>query len=65
MGSATVQGQLWGALARDWTAYGEQLGLPLHGAALDAAHVTAGTRVLDAAAVRVFWRYWPASEVRR
>jgi SAM-dependent methyltransferase len=48
MGSATVQGQLWGALARDWAAYGEQLGLPLQGAALDAAHVTAGTRLLDA-----------------
>jgi SAM-dependent methyltransferase len=48
MGSATVQGQLWGALARDWAAYGEQIGLPLQGAALDAAHVTAGTRLLDA-----------------
>ena len=24
MGSATVQGQLWGALATDWAAYGEQ-----------------------------------------
>jgi SAM-dependent methyltransferase len=48
MGTATVQGQLWGALARDWAAYGEQIGLPLQGAALDAAHVTAGTRLLDA-----------------
>ena len=48
MGSATVQGQLWGALANDWAAYGEQLCLPLQGAALDAAHVTAGTRLLDA-----------------
>jgi len=48
MGSAAVQGQLWGALARDWAMYGEQLGLPLQGAALDAAHVTAGTRLLDA-----------------
>jgi SAM-dependent methyltransferase len=48
MGSATVQGQLWGTLARDWAAFGEQLCLPLHGAALDAAHVTAGTRLLDA-----------------
>jgi SAM-dependent methyltransferase len=48
MGSATVQGQLWGALARDWAAYGEQIGLPLQAAALDAAHVTAGTRLLDA-----------------
>ena len=48
MGSATVQGQLWGALANDWAAYGEQLCLPLQGAALDAAHVTTGTRLLDA-----------------
>jgi SAM-dependent methyltransferase len=48
MGSATIQGQLWGALAEDWAAYGEQIGLPLQGAALDAAHVTAGTRLLDA-----------------
>lgn len=48
MGRAAVQGQLWGALARDWAPYGEQLCLPLQGAALDAAHVTAGTRLLDA-----------------
>jgi SAM-dependent methyltransferase len=46
MGSAMVQGQLWGA--RDWAAYGEQLCVPLQGAALDAAHVTTGTRLLDA-----------------
>jgi SAM-dependent methyltransferase len=48
MGSATVQGQLWGTHARDWATYGEQICLPLQGAALDAAHVTAGTRLLDA-----------------
>jgi hypothetical protein len=48
MGSATVQGQLWGTHARDWAAYGEQICLPLQGAALDAAHVTASTRLLDA-----------------
>ena len=48
MGSATVQGQPWGTLARDWAAYGEQTRLPLQGAALDAAHVTAGTCLLDA-----------------
>jgi SAM-dependent methyltransferase len=35
-------------LAQDWAAYGEQLSLPLLGAALDAAHVTTGTRLLDA-----------------
>ena len=48
MASATIQGQLWGTHARDWAAFGEQLCLPLLGAALDAAHVTAGTRLLDA-----------------
>jgi len=48
MGSAAVQGQLWGARAQDWAAYMEQAALPLYGAALDAARVTAGTRVLDA-----------------
>ena len=48
MGSATIQGQLWGARAQDWAAYVEQVCLPLFGAALDAARVTAGTRLLDA-----------------
>jgi SAM-dependent methyltransferase len=48
MGSATIQGQLWGAQARDWAAYTEQVTLPLFGAALDAARVTRGTRLLDA-----------------
>jgi len=48
MGSAQIQGQLWGAEARDFAMYLEQGGLPLAGAALDAAHVTAGTRLLDA-----------------
>ena len=48
MGSAAVQGQLWGAEARDWAAVQEQRMVPLHGAALDAARVTRGTRLLDA-----------------
>ena len=48
MGSATVQGQLWGARAQDWAACTEQVSLPLFGAALDAARVTSGTRLLDA-----------------
>jgi SAM-dependent methyltransferase len=48
MGSATIQGQLWGARAQDWAAYVEQVGLPLFGATLDAARVTADTRLLDA-----------------
>jgi SAM-dependent methyltransferase len=48
MGSATVQGQLWGVRAQDWATYVEQVSLPLFGAALDAARVTSGTRLLDA-----------------
>ncbi len=48
MGSATVQGKLWGAHAQDYATYLEQLALPLQGAALDAARVTPGTRLLDA-----------------
>jgi SAM-dependent methyltransferase len=48
MGSATIQGQLWGARAEDWAAYVEQVCLPLHAAVLDAARVTRGTRLLDA-----------------
>ncbi|HZS01753.1 MAG TPA: class I SAM-dependent methyltransferase [Chloroflexota bacterium] len=48
MGSAAVQGQLWGAHPQDFAEYLEQVALPLHGAALDAARVTRGTRLLDA-----------------
>jgi len=48
MGSAGIQGQLWGARAQDWATYVEQVCLPLFGATLDAARVTAGTRMLDA-----------------
>ncbi len=48
MGSATIQGQLWGARAQDWATYVEQVCLPLFGAALDAARVTSGTHLLDA-----------------
>ncbi len=48
MGSATIQGRLWGARAEDWAAYVEQVCLPLHAAVLDAARVTSGTRLLDA-----------------
>ncbi len=47
MGSATVQGRLWGANPQDYAEYLEQVGLPLLGAALDAARVTRGTRLLD------------------
>jgi len=48
MGSAPVQGRLWGILARDYAERLEQTALPLYGAALDAAHVGSGTRLLDA-----------------
>ncbi len=48
MGSATLQGRLWGARSRDFAARLEQLTLPLGGAVLDAAHVAPGTRLLDA-----------------
>ena len=48
MGSAAIQGKLWGARAGDWAAVQEQTALPLFGAVLDAARVTQGTRLLDA-----------------
>jgi ubiquinone/menaquinone biosynthesis C-methylase UbiE len=48
MGSATVQGKLWGAQAQDYVTSSEQVTLPLQGAVLDAARVTSGTRLLDA-----------------
>jgi SAM-dependent methyltransferase len=48
MGSATLQGRLWGNRARDFAERLEQLTLPLAGAVLDAARVAPGTRVLDA-----------------
>ena len=47
-GSGTVQGKLWGVAARDWAEVQEQTALPLHSAALDAAWVARGTRLLDA-----------------
>jgi SAM-dependent methyltransferase len=48
MDSAKMQGQRWGARAQDWAVYVEQVCLPLQAAALDAARVTSGTRLLDA-----------------
>jgi SAM-dependent methyltransferase len=48
MGSAAIQGELWGAAARDWAELQEPMGRPLWEAMLDAAHVGAGTRLLDA-----------------
>ena len=65
MGSATIQGQLWGARAEDWAAYVEQVCLPLFGAALDAARVTAGTRLLDAGCGAGLLALLPACAARR
>jgi SAM-dependent methyltransferase len=48
MGSATFQGPLWGRRARDFATSLEQVCLPLFAAALDAARITPGTRLLDA-----------------
>lgn len=48
MGSAAIQGRLWGMHAQDFATYLEQGGLPLFGAALDAARVARGARLLDA-----------------
>src|SRR5437660_12192874 len=48
MGSATVQGQLWGRAAHDWAELQGPTALPLWEAMLDAAAVGPGTRVLDA-----------------
>src|SRR5436305_7031013 len=48
MGSAAVQGQLWGRAAHDWAELQEPTALPLWEAMLDAAFVGPGTRVLDA-----------------
>jgi SAM-dependent methyltransferase len=48
MGSAAVQGQLWGRAAHDWAELQEPTALPLWEAMLDAAAVGPGTRLLDA-----------------
>lgn len=48
MGSSTVQGELWGAAARDWADLQEPLHLPVWEAMLDAAKVKQGTHFFDA-----------------
>src|SRR5437764_5955317 len=48
MGSAAVQGQLWGRAAHDWAELQEPTALPLWAAMLDAAAVGPGVHVLDA-----------------
>jgi SAM-dependent methyltransferase len=48
MGSAKVQGELWGREARDWAEFQEPTASPLWQAMLDAAKVGQGSRFLDA-----------------
>jgi SAM-dependent methyltransferase len=47
MGSAKVQGDLWGQAPVDWASVQEPMHTPLFQAMLDAASVGAGTRLLD------------------
>ena len=47
-GSAALQGELWGARARDWAELHEHLHTPLYQAALDAMEVGPATRLFDA-----------------
>jgi ubiquinone/menaquinone biosynthesis C-methylase UbiE len=48
MGSAQVQGRLWGAAAADWSQLTEPAMTPVYEAVLDATGVGPGTRLLDA-----------------
>jgi SAM-dependent methyltransferase len=48
MGTAEVQGALWGAAAQDWSELVEPMSVPLYEAVLDAVGVGSGTRLLDA-----------------
>ena len=48
MGNAAIQGKLWGTQAQNYAEFLEQISLPLFGTALDAAHVSNGTKILDA-----------------
>jgi SAM-dependent methyltransferase len=47
MGTATIQGPLWGAQATVWAELAEPAQEPFYRAAFDAVAVTAGTRLLD------------------
>jgi SAM-dependent methyltransferase len=48
MGTAGVQGELWGAGAEDWATLVEPMSTPLYEAVLDAVGAGPGTRLLDA-----------------
>ena len=47
MGSAQVQGELWGARAREWADLQEASFGPVYEAAYDAARVAKGSTLLD------------------
>lgn len=47
MGSAEVQGELWGAAAEDWAELGEPAMCPVYEASFDEMAVVNGTRLLD------------------
>jgi SAM-dependent methyltransferase len=47
MGSASIQGELWGARAKDWTELGEPVSVPAFEAVFDRAGVKRGTKLLD------------------
>jgi SAM-dependent methyltransferase len=47
MGTANIQGQIWGTRARDWAEVQEGVAIPLYEAVLDKTAVGEGTSVLD------------------
>jgi ubiquinone/menaquinone biosynthesis C-methylase UbiE len=47
MGSASVQGPLWGARAQDWSELAEPVQIPFYEAVFDALDVGPATRLLD------------------
>jgi ubiquinone/menaquinone biosynthesis C-methylase UbiE len=47
MGSAQLQGALWGAAAKDWADLSEPTATPVYEAAFDIIGITTGTRLLD------------------
>src|SRR5690348_13987371 len=48
MGSADVQGELWGGRAEDWAALTEPVGVPFYEAVFDRLEVGPATRLFDA-----------------
>jgi SAM-dependent methyltransferase len=47
MGTATVQGQIWGTRARDWAEVQERVAIPLYEAVLQRSGISAGSSMLD------------------